>query len=74
MNRCLICNGELSTGDFNGVCSKCRDNLTPLTDVQDYVYINFEPYRNLLIKQSKKLKRRKIYERKVKRGIKWNTI
>ena len=74
MNRCLKCNGILETADVNGICSKCRsasysETSTPLVDVQKYVfYDNFEPYRNLLIKQAKKTARRKIYERKAKRS------
>ena len=76
MNRCLKCNGLLATGDFNGICSKCRgasysETSTPLVYVQNYVYDNFELYWKMLEKQVKKMKRRKINERKAKRsGIK----
>jgi NMD protein affecting ribosome stability and mRNA decay len=24
--RCIVCNRELSTGDFNGICQVCRMN------------------------------------------------
>lgn len=73
MNKCLKCGGELLTGDINGVCSKCRgETFSETTQIdayrQDHVFVNFEPYRNLLMKQAKKMKRRKIYERKTKRS------
>ena len=70
MNRCLKCGGELLTGDVNGVCSKCIGETYNTVDFQDYVYAHFEPYRNLLMKQAKKMARRKIYERKAKRSLK----
>lgn len=74
MNRCLKCNGLLATADINGICSKCRGE-TPnhSLDVQDYMFEFYEPYWKMLEKQVKKMKRRKINERKAKRsGIKWN--
>lgn len=72
MNRCLNCNSELSTGDFNGLCSKCRgasynETSTHFEDVQNYFYAD---YRDRLIKQAKKNERRKIYKRKAKWNIK----
>lgn len=73
MNRCLKCNGELLTGAINGVCSKCRgeafsETTQPYAHLQDHVFEFYEPYRNLLMKQAKKMARRKIYKRKAKRS------
>ncbi len=73
MNRCLRCNGILATADFNGICSKCRgETFSETTQIdayrQEHVFVNFEPYWKMLEKQVKKMKRRKIYERKAKRS------
>ena len=71
MNRCLKCGNSLGTADVNGVCLKCRgETYNHSVGVQNYIFGNFEPYRNLLIKQAKKMARRKIYERKAKRSLK----